>query len=78
LKAAFSLPERNSDCRLVSRLSKAEAQAAQSAAAAATEKIAPVRHFCCNSKPPTSGPRIDPTRPMPNAHPIPVALIEVG
>ena len=37
-----------------------------------------VLHFAVSSAPPTSGPTIEPTRPMPSAQPTPVALTEVG
>src|SRR3954451_16527247 len=48
------------------------------AAAAAAMKTAPALHFIVSSMPPTSGPTIEPTRPIPSAQPTPVALTAGG
>ena len=61
-----------------SRLSENAASDAQSAAVAAARNTDSVLHFAVNSAPPTSGPMIEPTRPIPSAQPTPVALTEVG
>ena len=61
-----------------SRLSENAASAAQNAAVAAAMNTDPVLHFAVISAPPTSGPMIEPTRPMPSAQPTPVDLTEVG
>ena len=60
------------------RLSENEASAAHIAAAAAAMNTAPVLHFRVIKAPPTSGPTIEPTRPIPSAQPTPEALTEVG
>ena len=61
-----------------SRLKENAASAAHKAAVAAAMKTDPVLHFAVSSAPPTNGPTIEPTRPMPSAQPTPVALTEVG
>ena len=48
------------------------------AAAAAAMNSAPVLHFASIRMPATSGPMIEPIRPMPSAQPTPVARTEVG
>src|SRR6516165_4670343 len=63
---------------MATRLSASAASAAQRAAAAAAMKTAAVLHFSASSTPPTSGPMIEPTRPMPSAQPTPVARTAVG
>jgi len=62
----------------VSRLRENAANAAQSAAPAAVMKTSAALHFILNRTPPTSGPTIEPIRPMPSAQPTPVALTAVG
>ena len=61
-----------------SRLKENAASAAHKAAIAAAMKTDPVLHFAVSNAPPTNGPTIEPTRPMPSAQPTPVALTEVG
>src|SRR5580700_304568 len=61
-----------------SRLSENAASAAHKAAAAAATNTAPVLHFIVSKAPPTNGPTIEPTRPIPSAQPTPEALTEVG
>src|SRR5450432_2642607 len=58
---------------LTSRLSENAASAAQSAAAAAAMNTAAGLHFCSSRTPPTTGPTIEPIRPIPSAQPTPVA-----
>jgi len=60
------------------RLKENAASAAHSAAAAAARNTDPVLHRMTSSAPPTSGPMIEPTRPIPSAQPTPVALTDVG
>jgi hypothetical protein len=59
-----------------SRLSENAASAAHKAAAAAAMNTAPVLHFRVINVPPTSGPTIEPTRPIPSAQPTPESLTE--
>src|SRR5665213_1603129 len=61
-----------------SRLNASAASAAHSAAPAAVTKTSAALHFRLNRMPPTSGPMIEPTRPIPSAQPTPVALTAVG
>ncbi len=61
-----------------SRLRENAAAAAHRAAPAAAMNTDPGLHFAISSAPPTSGPTIEPTRPIPSAQPTPVALTEVG
>src|SRR5882672_12883533 len=61
-----------------SRLRENAATDAHRAAPAAAMKTDPGLHFAISSAPPTSGPTIEPTRPIPSAQPTPVALTEVG
>ena len=61
-----------------SRLKEKAASAAHKAAIAAAMNTDPALHFGVSNAPPTRGPTIEPTRPMPSAQPTPVALTEVG
>src|SRR5258708_32918220 len=61
-----------------SRLRKNAANAAHSATIAAATNTDAVLHFMVSNMPPTIGPTIEPTRPMPSAQPTPVALSDGG
>ena len=56
----------------------AAAMVAAIAGMTAAQNTSRIGVFCASSRPPTTGPTIDPMRPMPSAQPTPVDRMRVG